>query len=124
MHETALMTQLLRRIEREARAAGAARVKAVRLRVGELSGVEPRLLESAFAWLAPGTVADGASLEIEPVPLEASCESCGQRFRVEQFRFRCPACGGDRTRAVAGEDLILESLTVEDEREPAGAETS
>jgi hydrogenase nickel incorporation protein HypA/HybF len=121
MHETALMAQLLRRVEQEARAAGAARVKAVRLRVGELSGVEPRLLESAFDWLAPGTVADGARLEIEPVPLEASCEACGRRFRVEQFHFRCPACGGDRTRAVAGEELVLEGLSVEGGRGPAGA---
>src|SRR6516162_2597170 len=82
MHETTLAAQLLRRIERAARAEGAARVTAVRLRVGEFAGVEPELLRIGFLRLAAGTMAEGARLEVEPVPLEAECAECGLRFRV------------------------------------------
>jgi hydrogenase nickel incorporation protein HypA/HybF len=119
MHETALMAHLLRRIERETLAAGAARVTAVRLRVGEFAGVEPGLLEDAFRRLTPGTLAEGARLEVVTVLLGAQCESCGHPFRVEQFRFQCPVCGGRQTRVVAGEELVLESLTVGTEPEPS-----
>ncbi|MFI5459008.1 MAG: hydrogenase maturation nickel metallochaperone HypA [Isosphaerales bacterium] len=119
MHETALVAHLLRRVVQEARAAGAARVMAVRLRVGEFAGVEPTLLEDAFQRQSAGTRADGARLEIVAVPLEALCDSCGHRFRVELFRFQCPTCGGCRTRVVAGEELDLESLAVTTEPEPS-----
>jgi hydrogenase nickel incorporation protein HypA/HybF len=115
MHELSLMAGLLRQIEEAALASGAGRVTAVSLKVGELAGVEPALLSGAFDLLAPGTVAEGASLDIEHVPLTAECESCGP-FRVERFRFRCPSCGGAGTRVVAGEDVILESLVVESGR--------
>lgn len=112
MHETAIVMHLLRKVEQIAQDAHAARVTAVRLRVGELSGVEPSLLESAFAQLAPGTCAGGARLEQEVIPLEALCEPCAYRFRVQQFHFPCPLCGG-RTRAVSGEELVLESVSIE-----------
>jgi hydrogenase nickel incorporation protein HypA/HybF len=113
MHETALMAQLLRRVEREATAAGAERVTAIRLSVGELAGVESSLLGNAFEVLAASTLADGARLEVSVVPLECECEACHRRFRVEQFRFRCPSCGAGNTRVVAGEELILESIDVQ-----------
>ena len=85
MHETTLAAQLLRRIERAARAEGAARVTAVRLRVGEFAGVEPELLRIGFLRLAAGTMAEGARLEVEPVPLEAECAECGLRWQREMW---------------------------------------
>lgn len=112
MHETALIAHLLRRVERELAAAGASRVTALRLKVGALAGVEPALLESAYRDLSPGTPAEGARLDLELVPLLASCEDCGRGFEVERFRFHCPACGSGRTRIVAGEHVILEEIVV------------
>jgi len=112
MHETALIQQLLRQVEHAAREAGATRVTAVYLKAGEFVGVHPKLLESAFEQLKVGTLAESARLEIETVPLEVFCESCCVTIRVEHFRFRCPVCGNGRTRVVAGEELILESLSV------------
>jgi hydrogenase nickel incorporation protein HypA/HybF len=121
MHETALAAQLLRQIEQEAEAVGASRVTEVRLQVGELAGVEPVLLEEAFRRLAPNTQAAGARLELVLVPLAATCESCGRSFQVERFRFQCPVCGGVRTRVIAGEELVLESLVVVTERNSSEA---
>ena len=96
-------------------------VTAVRLRVGEFAGIEPSLLEDAFRRQSPGTSAEGARLEVVAVLLEALCDSCGHRFRIEQFRFRCPICGGCRTRVVAGEELELESLSVTNDPGPSKA---
>lgn len=121
MHETALAAHLLHRIVQEAQTAGAARVTTVRCRVGEFAGIEPSLLESAFRWQSLGTLVEGARLEIVTVLLEALCDSCGAGFRVEQFRFQCPTCGGCRTRVVAGEELELESLSVSSDPEPSKA---
>jgi hydrogenase nickel incorporation protein HypA/HybF len=122
MHEARLILRLLRRIEQEGRAAGAVRVSAVRVRIGECAGVEPRRLLVAFETQARGTLAHGAMLTIERVALEARCEDCGSHFRVMGFCFQCPACGSPRTRVVAGEEFVLESVTVVTEGDPSSCQ--
>jgi hydrogenase nickel incorporation protein HypA/HybF len=121
MHETSLMASLLNRVGEELTKLGAARVLSIRVSVGELAGVDPRLLEIAFRQLTVGTPADGACFDVEIVPVTAVCESCRARFTVYEFHFRCPDCGSGRTQAVAGEQVLLESLTVGDPSELDGA---
>lgn len=121
MHETSLMAILLKRVAEELSKAGASRATSIRIGVGALAGVDPCLLTVAFQQFSTGTPAEGARLEVATVPLTALCEACGARFTVEQFRFHCSICGSGRTRVIAGEQVILESLTVVAEREPEGA---
>lgn len=74
---------------------GGGRLQTVRLAVGELSAVEPDLLE--FAWQA--VVADGpdvdARLEIDFRPADQYCPSCDAKAdRSEGSWLRlCPGCG-------------------------------
>jgi hydrogenase nickel incorporation protein HypA/HybF len=119
MRESSLITRLLLRVEQEGRAAGAVRVTSVCLRIGECAGVEPVRLMETFQTLARGTIAQGAALRIERISLESRCESCGGRFRVVRFHFECPFCGSRRTRVVAGEEFVLESVTVVTECDPS-----
>jgi hydrogenase nickel incorporation protein HypA/HybF len=67
MHETKLCLSLLDLAEQHATRAGAERIVAVRLDVGEWSGVVPEALASAFPLCAAGTRAEGAALHIERV---------------------------------------------------------
>lgn len=67
MHEARLCLSLLDVAEQRAAEAGAARIVAVRLAVGEWSGVVPEALAAAFPLCAAGTRADGAALHIERV---------------------------------------------------------
>ena len=67
MHEAKLCLSLLALAEQHAAAAGAARIVAVHLAVGNWSGVVPEALEAAFPLCAAGTRADGADLRIERV---------------------------------------------------------
>lgn len=121
MHETSLMTSLLDRVGEELSKSGAARVLSIRVSVGELAGVDARLLEIAFRQLTVGTPVEGARFDGVIVPVTAVCESCGARFTVHEFHFHCPDCGSGRTQAVAGEQVLLESLTVGDHSELNGA---
>ena len=109
MHERSLVESLLEQVERYA--AGAA-VEEVRLTLGPLAGVERSLLEDAYAQLAPGTAAAAARLVIDEVPLRAGCEACRGEFAPVRFDFVCPHCGSGRTRVLAGDALVLQSLTV------------
>jgi Zn finger protein HypA/HybF involved in hydrogenase expression len=65
MHEARLCLSLLDLAERSRREAGAARIVAVELALGEWSGVAAEALEAAFPVCAAGTAAEGAALRIE-----------------------------------------------------------
>jgi hydrogenase nickel incorporation protein HypA/HybF len=108
-----IVAGLIEVLEEKARQAGATRVTAVKLRVGEMSGVVPELLSSAFEAYQKGTIAEGAVLEIVTVPVRPRCRSCGGTSWREEGGFVCAACGSRDLEVVDGRDLILERLEVE-----------
>lgn len=65
MHEASLMRGLVARLEALAAAAGAARVTAVRVRLGALSHFSAAHFREHFAVAARGTLAEGARIDIE-----------------------------------------------------------
>ena len=105
MHEYSLMTALMERVEQEAAAHGALAVHRVRVRIGELSGVEPELLDSAFAIVRTGTLCERATLEIERVAARWECSGCRLPLDAGE-RLRCAACGAPAALAAGGEILL------------------
>lgn len=112
VHERSLMVALLQQVAKLMEANGAERVKRIEVSVGEFSGVEAELLQTAFEDLVGESPACGAQLLLHRVPLEGVCRSCRQAARIERFRFECAACGGS-VDVVRGEGLVLERVTIE-----------
>jgi hydrogenase nickel incorporation protein HypA/HybF len=104
MHEYSLVVALMERVEEEAAAHNALAVHRVRVRIGELSGVEPDLLESAFAIVRTGTICERAALDIERVAARWECSACRRPLEPGE-RLQCAACGAPA--ALAGGDEIL-----------------
>ena len=92
MHEVSIMTEALRMAMDAAKSAGATRVLKLRLRIGTLSGVVPEALRFAFDVVVKGTMAQGATLEIETVPAACWCATCQAEFECEKFFNECPRC--------------------------------
>jgi hydrogenase nickel incorporation protein HypA/HybF len=113
VHERSLAQALWAQAESLRREHRAARVLAVHVAVGELAGVEPELLRSAFDLLVASSGAAGTQIEMERVPLEARCDDCGVEFPVHRFHFLCPACGSKGVTVLRGEHLILQAVTLE-----------
>jgi hydrogenase nickel incorporation protein HypA/HybF len=65
MHERSLLTDLLRKIESVARENDVARVLKVKVKLGALSHICPGHFREHFEAASPGTVAEGAALELE-----------------------------------------------------------
>lgn len=65
MHEQALMKDLMRKIESQARTEGALRVTRIRVRLGALSHFTPGHFREHFADASRGTLAEGADVETE-----------------------------------------------------------
>jgi hydrogenase nickel incorporation protein HypA/HybF len=101
-------------VEIATRHAAGRRVYRVDLRVGHLRQVVPSALEFAFELTARGTPLEGAKLRIEDVPAEGICRSCGARSVMTEFPLQCSRCGGLDLEVVAGEELQVDSLELEE----------
>jgi hydrogenase nickel incorporation protein HypA/HybF len=113
MHEYSLARALLKLVDELRLEQHGGRVLIVKVRIGEFSGVEPELLVSAFGELSAETAIGGATLELERVSLKVRCETCRCESEVHHFRFACPKCGSRAVRITGGEELLLESVTME-----------
>lgn len=111
MHEYSIVQAIVSKVEAEVRARGALRVHRLKVRVGELSGVDPGLLETAFRTFREGTVCAEASLEVQRVAVTWRCERCGREIGQGEV-LRCGACGVP-ARLVAGDELFLDQIEME-----------
>ncbi|HUL53423.1 MAG TPA: hydrogenase maturation nickel metallochaperone HypA [Opitutaceae bacterium] len=113
MHELGIAQSALELALAHARKAGAARVRRLVIRVGALSGVDPEALDFAFAAILPGTAAEGAAVQIDPVAAVAYCPDCQQDFTPDTDHFfECPKCGRLCATIKQGRELDLMRLEV------------
>jgi len=105
VHELSICQSLLSQVTDIASDRGADAVERIVIEVGPLSGIEPELLAQAFAVARTGSCAAGAALSIETTGVTVSCSSCGAQSQTVPNRLVCGACGGFRTRIVAGDEL-------------------
>jgi hydrogenase nickel incorporation protein HypA/HybF len=89
-------------------------VSCVHVKVGYLRQVVPDSLTFAFELIVEGTELAGAKLEIEEVPAAVRCRACEARTTLEQFPAHCGRCGGLDVEVTAGEELLVDSIEVED----------
>ena len=113
MHELAVCQGLMSQVEQIAAREQAECVTLIRLSVGPLSGVEPQLLEDAFPIAAAGTVAEGATLQIDRLGVRVKCLTCGEESDATANRLLCGACGDYRTQLLSGDEMLLMSVELE-----------
>ncbi len=113
MHELSVCQSMLRQVEAIAAQHGARAVTAVKVQIGPLSGVEPQLLAQAFPIATAGTVADGAALHVDTLPVRVSCQSCGAETEASANRLLCGQCGDWQTRLLSGDELLLASVELD-----------
>ncbi len=80
---------------------------------GALAGVGPVAIVFAFALAAEATPAAGALLEIREIDGRARCAECGAEFTLPDFLAAC-ICGSRRLAFLAGEELNIKSVDLED----------
>lgn len=122
MHGLALCQALMSQVETIAREHRAARVTAITLGMGPLSGVEAHLLENAYPIASTGTVAEGAELLIQETPIRVRCQGCGAESDALVNRLVCGCCGDWHTELISGDELLLVSVELDKGRPPAAGE--
>ncbi len=119
MHEYSIARALIERIDAEAASRRASAVTFVLVRIGELSGVDPELLATAYRIVAAPTICSEARLEIVPVPARWACRACGAAVPADGPR-RCGVCGA-AAALQHGDEIMLERIEMDidsDREEP------
>jgi hydrogenase nickel incorporation protein HypA/HybF len=92
----------------------------VGVRVGELAAVDQEALRFCFEAITRETELESLQLEIEVCPRRHRCRECQDQFAVRDYELHCPRCGSEDTEFIAGDELELAYLEVE-EHEPSAA---
>ncbi|HZK89329.1 MAG TPA: hydrogenase maturation nickel metallochaperone HypA [Stellaceae bacterium] len=110
MNELAIACSI---VEHVAEAARGRRVHRITLEIGKLSGVAPDAIAFCFPEIARGTAAATARLDIRQIAGRGYCESCERESPLADSSAVCP-CGSMRFHTVAGEELTLKSIDLEE----------
>lgn len=88
-------------------------IHSVQLDLGVMSGVEPDALLFCFDAVTQNTPAQGATLDIQLLPVTAQCIDCDNTFSVENYDFTCPHCGSRLLNTLTGRELQVRSIDID-----------
>jgi hydrogenase nickel incorporation protein HypA/HybF len=111
VHEYSIVRALMDRVAGEARARGATAVHRLSIRIGELSGVEPTLLTTAYETFRARTICERAELAVQIVDARWECPRCGHEI-ARGSRLACAACALP-ARLVEGDEIMLDRIEME-----------
>ena len=94
--------------------AGGRRVRSLQVEIGELSSAVPDAIEFCFEACSRETTLEGARLTITRVPGRGLCQECGLETPLTELYEPCRHCGSYRVTVVAGEELRLREIEVDD----------
>jgi len=115
MHEVHLMGQVVKAVSQALQETNGAKPSVVRLKVSVLSHLldhDTSQLQAAFDAASHGTTAEGATLDIVTVPVEASCRCCDMKSHVSRMDAVCEACGSRDLEFVSGPEVVVHDVTV------------
>ncbi|WP_242340158.1 MULTISPECIES: hydrogenase maturation nickel metallochaperone HypA [Anaeromyxobacter] len=112
MHEYSLVEALVTRVEAEAKKRDAIAVHKLSVRVGELSGVDPELFQTAYETFRAGTICAGVPLTLTRVAASWSCPRCRTPIARGAI-LRCPACDTPGKLDDGSDALTLDGIEME-----------
>jgi hydrogenase nickel incorporation protein HypA/HybF len=91
---------------------GAEKITRVNLVAGALRAIVPTQITFCFGIAAENTIAGGAELNLEIVPVKGKCRGCGENFVVKDYNYICPGCEGSDIEVTGGTELRIRDIEV------------
>jgi hydrogenase nickel incorporation protein HypA/HybF len=114
VHELSIASALLDQLEGELAKRPGAHFTKVGLKIGDLAGVDRDSLTFGFEALVKDSHWDPLALEIETIKRRQRCPACAKEFEAEHWSTACEACGNAATVTIAGEELQISYIEVDE----------
>lgn len=113
MHELSIALSIIEGATEEARRHSGAKVAAVHLKLGLLSGVVKEALLFSYELACEGTMLEGSRLVIEEISATVFCPHCEAERALASIQLMCcSVCGTMTPQIVKGRELELAALEI------------
>lgn len=113
MHELSVTQSIIKITCEEASKHDAKKVKGIKIKVGELTGLIPQSIQYYFDIASKGTKVEGAVLNIEKIPIGVECKDCGYKGVLNDKSYVCPSCESYNVKILGGTEFYIDSMEVE-----------
>lgn len=110
MHEMVIVEGIIEAVLPEVKKYPVSKVKSIKLKIGELSGIVPECVKEYFKIAAVGTIMEGADIVIEHIPVTISCKTCGYKGEAVRHKYACPKCGSIDFTLTGGNEYLVDSV--------------
>lgn len=115
MHELSIALGIVDIAREEAARQGGARIQAVHLRLGALSGVVKDSLLFSYEIASRETELEGSCLVVEEVPVVIFCPRCKAQRPVRSVQnIACSTCGNPSAEVTQGKEIQIVAMEVEE----------
>ena len=113
MHEMGIVLEIIKiASESVPKDAPGAQIKQINLEIGKLSAIVPESLLFCFDIASKETPADGATLNIEVIPVMAECKDCGANWEITGPVFSCEKCESGSINILSGREMDIKSIEI------------
>lgn len=113
MHELGIAQEVIGLAQSQLNGRPPSALKAIGLRLGEVSGVEKDSLSFCFECLVKDTEFEHVRLKIEICQSRYRCRKCGHERSGGGWRELCPSCGELDVACEGGDELEMAYLELE-----------
>lgn len=113
MHELSITEHLLEDCIRRAKENNASRIRSIHLCIGQLRGIVPDCIQVYLDMLSEGTIAQGAQIKAEFLPVRVLCKDCEKEGEITPHHLQCPHCGSLRLELLSGKEFYIKSMEVD-----------
>ena len=113
MHELSIAMSMIEMATEVSQKHGGAKIDALHLKLGALSGVVKDALLFSWEIACQGTTLEGSRLEIMEIPVVVHCENCQTDRTLEKINnFSCPVCNAPTPEVLQGRELEVTALEI------------
>lgn len=94
--------------------AGGRRIRSLEVEIGQLSSAVPEAIEFCFEACSRDTLLEDALLTITRTPGRGLCQECNRETSLTELYGSCELCGSNRIVIIAGEELRVREIEVDD----------
>ncbi len=113
MHELSLAMEVVEMSQREADKNGVSIIHEILIEVGDLSGIEADVFQSALEMVVKDTLLENSLVRLTRNPGKGKCSACNLEFEMKNRLDGCPKCGCLPSEVSGGQEFKVLSILAE-----------